>query len=175
MYVAGRFLFGAPPISLKDAELLLLYALRRMDAHALMQLPDTAEGFENVLYRAARTAATLEELLSGLKSKRYTMARLKRLCMNAFLGFTKEHIRLLSEEDALYIRVLGFKKSARALLTAIHQKQTLPFVVRHADIQKCPDHAQALLQMDTNAHALYSLLAREEKPAADFSRPPITL
>lgn len=176
MYIAGRFgLGGIRPVGLQDAELLMLYALRRMSTEEIADIPDVQEGFENVLHRAARQSINMEELFSHLKSKRYTMARCKRIAMGALLGITKSHASSVMQEDALYLRVLGFRRSARPLLSAIAQKRSLPLLIRRADIAGCPPAALSLLELDLRAHDIYALLARQESPLRDFSQPPIVV
>ena len=61
----------------------LLYALRRLSKAQLADLGEVREGLENPLYRACREAATMEELLTLVKTRRYPMARLKRACLCA--------------------------------------------------------------------------------------------
>lgn len=176
MYIAGRFgLGGMRPVGLQDAELLMLYALRRMSAEDIAEIPDVQEGFENVLYRAARQSANMEELFAQLKSKRYTMARCKRIAMCAMLGITKNLSKSVMAEDALYLRVLGFRRGARPLLSAIAHKRSLPLLIRRADIAACPPAAQDQIDLDLRAHDIYALLARQESPLRDFSQPPIVI
>ena len=175
MYVAGRFSLGARPVCLKDAELLMLYALKRMDAKDLVKLPDITEGFENVIARAAQKVISMDALFAELKSKRYTMARIKRIAMSAMLGIQKEHIRLLRSDNALSLRVLGFRHSARSLISAIQKKRTLPLVMRRADFKNCSQEAYSLLEIDRMAHEIYALFTVPEQPSPDYSHPPIIL
>lgn len=58
----------------------LLYALRRLSKAQLADLGEVREGLENPLYRACREAATMEELLTLVKTRRYPMARLSGAC-----------------------------------------------------------------------------------------------
>ena len=48
------------------------------------------EGLEHRFLKAAETANTREELLALVKTKRYTHARLSRLCMLSLLGVTRD-------------------------------------------------------------------------------------
>lgn len=175
MYVAGRFALGARPIMPGDAEQLMLYALKRMRPDEYLELPDVQEGFENVIARAARKAITLSQLFETLKSKRYTMARCKRIALCAMLGVTKGDVSAVLDEQALYLRVLGFRNAARPLLTAINAAKTLPLVARHADLARCTPEALEQLAIDRRAHSIYALISAPENPPEDFSRPPIII
>jgi len=174
--VAGYFRIGGNRcVSLADAEPFMLYALRCMSPEEIAALPDVQEGFENVLYRAARQARTVEELYARIKSKRYTLARCKRICLCAMLHIRRQLAASALQEDAPYLRVLGFRRTARALVSAIGQKRTLPLVIRRADVSALPPAAQDLMAADIRAHELYGLLCGKNTPQADFSAPPIVM
>ena len=53
-------------------------------------LPYGSEGLWRKLMHASREKASLEEILTAVKSKRYTRSRLDRMVMCAFLGITRE-------------------------------------------------------------------------------------
>ncbi len=176
MYVGGYFKLGDNRcVTLPDADSLILYALRMMSAADMKTLPDVQEGFENVLYRASREAKSTAELLTLLKSKRYTLARCKRICTCAMLGITNWLAKSVFEEDALYLRVLGFRRTARSLVSAIANKRTLPLIMRRADTVSLPASAQAVLEADIRAHDVYGLLAKQELSQRDFTVPPIVI
>ena len=67
----------------------VLCRLRSMTVENFAALPDVSEGLENRLYQAARQAGSLEEFYALVKSKRYSHARVRRLCMSAFFRRTK--------------------------------------------------------------------------------------
>ena len=75
-------------------------------------LPDVSEGLEHRLYQAARQAGSLEELLGGIKSKRYPTARARRLVLSAFLGLGSGPLPPLPP----YLRVLGMTPTGQEIL-----------------------------------------------------------
>ncbi len=156
---------GAPYAQsrLSDA---ILYALRRMSREELSSLPDVSEGLENVLYRGAREAESYNELLLRIKTKRYTLARLRRILIYALLGVQEEIY-----EDALpYIRVLGVKQSALSLLGVLSEKATLPVVTRFSDAASLPRGAKRLHDIDLLAAEVAPLALPLKKAAAfDYS------
>lgn len=92
----------------------LMYRLRGMSKAELLSLPDCTEGLENRLYTLCRSSTTRDDLLAALKTKRYPYARLSRLLAHALLGVTQD---LLAVADLPpYLRLLGFRESAQALL-----------------------------------------------------------
>ncbi len=89
----------------KRLEKAILYRLRTMSAEEFANLPDVSEGLENRLSAAARNASTLEEYYALVKSRRYTLARIKRITTSALIGITRDdynlppHIRILGTND----------------------------------------------------------------------------
>lgn len=114
---------GAVPSSaLRD--IALLSALRARSAEQIGSLPDVGEGLENLLYRAAREAGTRNELISMVKSKRYTHARLSRILAHAMIETSRD---LLERRPApTYVRLLGARRSALGYLGEMQKNSALP-------------------------------------------------
>lgn len=127
----------------------LLYRLRTMDADALAAIAGMDEGLHNRFLAAARTAATRDELILAVKSKRYTYARLSRIATNALLGMTADFARANSRPTRA--RVLGFRKGAQPLLAAIKRRGVLPLVTSPAGTD------DPLLTLDVRAQDLWAL------------------
>ncbi len=103
---------------------LLIDRLRTMN---ISDLPDTGEGLDNRVQKYAEECGSRETLLAALKCKRYTHARLSRLCAHALLGLTQEFAA--AHPEPTYARVLGFRRDAGALLTHL-KNAPLPLVSR---------------------------------------------
>lgn len=99
----------ADPARLERA---MLYRLRTMTEADLRALPEVGEGLEHRLAAAVARCGSVSELLSAVKTKRYTHARLRRILCCAFLGITEE----LQAHRASYARVLGFTDAGAAAL-----------------------------------------------------------
>ena len=76
--------------ALAFGERAVLAKLRTMSDEEFEALPYGSEGLWRKLMHAAREKATLEEILTATKSKRYTRTRLDRMVMCAFLGLTAQ-------------------------------------------------------------------------------------
>ena len=127
----------------------LLYRLRTMDTDALAAIAGMDEGLHNRFLAAARTAATRDELILAVKSKRYTYARLSRIATNALLGVTADFARANSRPT--YARVLGFRKAAQPLLAEIKCCGALPLISSPAGSD------DPLLALDVRAQDLWAL------------------
>ena len=121
---------------------------------------------------AVRQHSNVEEILTAVKSKRYTYARLSRICTNILLGITKDFVQ---KNAALsYARVLGFRRDAQGLLRAIKENASIPLVTKAADY----DRADPLFALDVRAQDLWSLgcsTAGLRSSGRDFITGPVIL
>lgn len=101
--------------SLHTGERAILAKLRMMTDVEFEALPYGSEGLWRKFMHASRSQATLEEILTVTKSKRYTRTRLDRMVMCAFLGITEETLR----SPAPYTRVLAFNNRGREVLSRV--------------------------------------------------------
>ena len=115
--------------TMQNCEKAVLFKLRSMSKEGFAKIADVNEGLENRIYEAARNAASLDELYALIKSKRYTLSRVKRIVLRAFLDIYG------SETDVPAIRILGFNESGRALLADIKAKCDKPIISRLADCE----------------------------------------
>lgn len=156
----ARDLQNAPPYCGEALGPLVLYALRRMDIAELAALPDVGEGLENVIHRACRAQTDYEGFLFACKSKRYTLSRLRRIAMAALLGIRREDVSLRP-----YIRVLGIRREAQALLSALCANSALPVIIRARDAETLPAPCRRLFELDLRAAEIAAFAAGK---SADF-------
>lgn len=109
---ARPVLENAPLHSLAAGERAVLGRLRTMTEAEFEALPYGGEGLWRKLMHACRREGSLEDILTAVKSKRYTRSRLDRMVMCAFLGIRGDML----ETPAPYIRVLAFNDRGRRLL-----------------------------------------------------------
>ena len=145
---------------------LLLHALRSMDEAQISALPDVDEGLEKRLLRCARQASTREELLQALKCKRYTHARLSRLCAHALLGLNRE--LALRHPAPHYARLIGLRRDAAGLMAELKARASLPIVSDAT--QLVSDEVFALECRATDLRALQCNDAEERKAGQEFTR-----
>ncbi|MCE5189315.1 MAG: nucleotidyltransferase family protein [Eubacteriales bacterium] len=142
---------------------MMLYAIRRLSAAELANVPDVCEGFENVLYRAVREVRTLNEFFDAIKTKRYTLARCKRIAVCALLGITTEQVKQISaSREGTYLRVLGFQRKARPLLGEIAKRKTAPFLLRNSDLEDCPAFVRRNVETDSLSTDILSYATTQE-------------
>jgi predicted nucleotidyltransferase len=134
-------------------ELSLLFKLRAMTPENLRELPDVNEGLEYRIYDAVRNSTSYNELLEKIKTKRYTLSRIRRILLFAYLGVTKE----LLETPVPYIRVLGFNEKGASLLKECKEKAKLPIITRPKDLKNLAENGKKIFELECKARDLYSL------------------
>lgn len=148
---------GKCPADLRYLERAVLCKLRSMDASGFAALPDVSEGLENRLTSAARQAGSLEEFFALAKSKRYTLARLRRLALYAFLGVTKD-----LPASPPYLRVLGMNSVGAYIMR--EAGSAIPPVSRPADVRKLGGDALRIFELEARADDLYALACPSPQP-----------
>lgn len=96
----------------------IIYTLRKMPLQNIENLPDVSEGLENRIKSSANTCNNLNDLISGIKSKRYTESRIRRILLYVLLGINKKDMNS-SRKIIPYIRVLGFNKHGKKIISTI--------------------------------------------------------
>ncbi len=158
---AARSCFaGAPIHTLAAGEAAMLARLRTMTDAEFEALPYGAEGLWRKLMHECRRQATVEDILTAVKSKRYTRTRLQRMVMCAYLGITAEDIRT----RAPWARVLAFNDRGRTLLRKAREAGLYPNAGENLD--------HPYQQLENRAGALYGLFceAGPENPCTEQKR-----
>lgn len=138
---------GATLHTLSAGERAILARLRTMDDAEFQALPYGSEGLWRKLMHAARRESTLEDILTAVKSKRYTRTRLDRMVMCAFLGLTEADLCV----PAPYTRVLALNDRGREILKKARQTGHFP------NIGEKIDHPYQ--SIETRCGRLYGLFA----------------
>ena len=126
----ARGVFQDAPIhTLAAGERAVLARLRTMTDADFEALPYGSEGLWRKLMHACRECATLEDILTATKSKRYTRTRLDRMVMCAYLGITEEILNMYVP----YVRVLGLRTSGIPVLKQARETGLFPHIGEKID------------------------------------------
>lgn len=112
---------GGMVLSLSKYEKEIIYTLRKMTVEEIAELPDVSEGLQFAIKNAANEANNLKDLISNIKSKRYTQTRIQRILLYALLGIDKKLMEN-SRKVVPYVRVLGFTQKGKSLLSEISRR-----------------------------------------------------
>lgn len=148
----------APLHTMAAGERAVLARLRTMTEEEFEALPYSSEGLWRKLMHACREHATLEEILSATKSKRYTRTRLDRMVLCAFLGITRE----ILDAPAPYARVLALNDRGREILKKARQVGHFPNIGETQDLP--------YQQLEDRCSSLYGLFSLGAPEAPDIER-----
>lgn len=165
---------GSIVLSLEKYEKEIIYTLRRMKVEEIANLPDVSEGLQFAIKNAANESNTLKDLISNIKSKRYTQTRIQRILLYALLGIDKK-LMDNSKKVVPYVRVLGFTQKGKSLLSEI--ARTNPKLNIITSLKKYIDQNQnknktlsEMLEKDIFATDIYTLgYTGESKANLDFT------
>ena len=143
--------------TLQAGERAVLARLRTMTDSEFEALPYGSEGLWRKLMHNVRTEATLEDILTATKSKRYTRTRLDRMVMCAYLGITEAMLRA----PVPYVRVLGFSERGVSVLKKARETALLPHIGEKVD------HPRQILEK--RCDDLYGLFAVEHPSPAGIT------
>ncbi len=141
------------PASYGKLETAILYKLRSMSVEDFKELPDVSEGLEYRLFDAVKTSSYLEEILEKVKTKRYTLSRIRRIIICAFLGIRKEDVLT----PVPFIRVLGFNENGAKILKKAKETATLPIVTKSSEINALGEDAKRVFELECFARDMLSL------------------
>lgn len=156
------------PAFLCFGERALLLKLRELTAEDIEDIPDVTEGLHNRISTIAKEKNSIEEILSEIKTKRYTHSRLRRILTCALLGIKKEH-----QENAVpYLRILGFNSIGEQFLKSIYSATSLPIIMNVAkDMGKLSDKAKEIFDIDLKATDIRTVFEKSPTPCgADYTK-----
>lgn len=138
---------GRAPVDMRACQRAILSRLRRMGEKDFLPYDGGGEGLYRRFYRAVRQTADIDRLLETAKTRRYPLARLRRMLLAAYLELPEpEHIP--------YLRLLAASRRGCDLL---RQMRGAPVLTKPADVSRLGPQAQALFTREAGWTDLYTL------------------
>ena len=134
-------------------ETALLSRLRMLDRAVYESLPDGGDGAGARLWKAVREESTLEDIAQGARTKRYPLARMRRMLLCAALGVSAEYTKTLPP----YARVLAADSAGCAYLREIDGKSAVPVLTKPAAVRRLDGGAAKVFALGASAHDVYTL------------------
>lgn len=147
----------------------IIYTLRRMTLSEIAALPDVSEGLENKIKTAANNCNNLADLINGIKSKRFTATRIQRILLYALLNITQKDMNI-SKKVTPYVRVLGFNKHGKKIISAIakaNPKTHVIISVKKFMESNTDNNLRNMISKDILATNIYTLGYKND-PIANF-------
>lgn len=142
--------------------------LRLMSAEDMRKVSEVSEGLENRIISAARDFYGFDAIAEAIKSKRYTMSKIRRVLLAALIGFTKDIYSPRPE----YIRVLAMNSRGMEVLKSAKKVCTLPIITKTADFSG----KSSMFSLDMRAEDIASICADnplERAGSMDFRKSPV--
>lgn len=155
----------------------ILYRLRTMSTEQIANLPDVSEGLEHAIKNAANSCNNVPDLISLVKSKRYTQTRIQRILLYALLDITKQDMEN-AKKGIPYIRVLGMTENGKKLLSQIVSNKKLNIITSPKKfMDNCNNKiAKSLFAKDVLATNIYTLgYEFESSSNLDYTTPVVTI
>lgn len=111
------------------------------------------EGIDQLLKKEISNTSSYEDLVTKLKSKRYTYNKITRMLLHILCNFTKEKARQF--QDISYIRLLGFNEKGRQYLNSIKKDIQVPIISK---INRTKD---PMLEFEIQTTKIYSLIGQD--------------
>lgn len=138
--------------SLSRLERVLLYKLRSTTVEEIASISDVGQGLEHRIY-GARMAGSLDELLFTVKTKRYTMARIRRIMLSLLIGITKNDMKQLPP----YGRILAFNERGKEILARAKNHAQIPYASSIAKLSQLSETAERFAELEIRASDVYGL------------------
>ncbi len=152
----------------KRAEEVVFSYLKRLSPEEIKKAPGVSEGLENRIKEALKNSSGFEELKEKIKTKRYTMARIRRILTALFLRIEK------GDERPQYIRVLAFNEKGREILASAKKSSPLPIITALGDAKKISPAAEKQAEKEAFCTDMYNLIAKKGVPdGEDFRFSPV--
>ena len=114
---------GRGPVFPTDFGASIISTIRRASVDDLRNLPYMEAGLENRIRLAAEKTGTYDELVTGISTRRYTGTRIQRILFSLLIGLDNRKFEYFNSlRGPAYIRILGFNRTGRRLLSSIRGK-----------------------------------------------------
>ena len=122
------------------------------------------EGIENKITKEIINANNYKELITKIKTKRYTYNKISRMLLHILTNFTKEEAQNIKID---YIRILGFNKNGQKYLNKIKKEVKLPLLTGY---QK---NVSKILDIELRVSKIYSLSNESNLIKKEYDKKPI--
>ena len=133
-------------------ERVILYRLRTAALNEIRSTADCADGLAERIY-SARGATSLDEFFERVKTKRFTMARIRRIILSLLIGITKDDMKKLPP----YGQIIAFNGRGREILAAAKGKSLIPFDTSLARLSRNDSVSERFAELEAAASDIYGL------------------
>lgn len=137
---------------LENAEQAVVYSLKSTDKNELSKIADVSEGIENRILDVANKFSKIDEILNCVKTKRYTMSRIKRIVLSNFLNISEKEQKDFEIE---FIKILGTNEKGLEVLKKIKECSKIKVISNFSDIKKLDEKSKRIFYKEEKISDIY--------------------
>lgn len=162
------------PIFLENLEKTIISIFRMNNLSDFEYIYGINEGLDVRFKKVASVSKNLESFLMGVKTKRFTLTRIKRALLSTLIKLENTSVKNSNIYGPQYIRVLGFNEKGRKYLSYLKKKIDIPVITNLSDWPRIykkvlnnkykvnPELFKTQLFYDIKATELYTLFNKEK-------------
>lgn len=175
-HIMAESLQNAEPVVANDFSLQLHYKLLLEKSKGYCEYLDVSPDLSDRIRKKLGDFRSYLDFCDHLKSKDMTYVRISRCLLHILLNLDNASMEAVKAADyAPYARVLGFRRDASPLLSAMKEKASIPIITKLADAQKQLDEsALFILQKELCMNDIYlsaAAIKTGQPMANDYSTP----
>ncbi|MDO4720347.1 MAG: nucleotidyltransferase [Peptostreptococcaceae bacterium] len=145
------------PLFHEDFFELTRYSVLR-NRESLHEIFEIEEGLEHLIVKSAMKCSSFSDLCSSVKSKRYTLNRIRRVLYNILLGVKKTSMEIVkNSDDNPYIRILAFNDRGRNCLKEMKKHTKAAIINKTTAFRPSSPLEEILFHYDMLATQIYNL------------------
>ena len=156
----------------KERLFVALQSQMLQESETLNEIYLVDDGIDRRLDLAALKAGSFDELVSGIKSRQWTLTRIQRILMYVLLQVKAVEMKAFIQTGPLYLRLLGSSERGRKILARARRRKKLPIIADPARATNTlrkfyrnrsayQQLAEEMLRLDLRATRIYGLLQGE--------------
>lgn len=142
---------------------ILKYKILTTSNEDLKNISEVTEGLENKIQDEITHSISYDDFINNLKSKRYTMTKIKRMLNNILLDITKEDLKFAKENNITYAHILSLGYNGKELLSLISNNSNIQLItkINESTLSKLDASTRKYLNLDILASNIYYTLSNE--------------
>ncbi len=137
---------------------LCLFKIKDLSGYDLENYYDVNGGLHNRMKIVASTSSSFEQFLEEVKTKNYTMARLKRISLYALFDITKDMYQR-QINSPVYIHILAMRRDRKDILKALNTTCD-NVLTKYSDRDKVDRSLRDFIKLDFKAQGVLSMINR---------------
>lgn len=121
----------------------ILFSLNKMNREELIKVPDCNKDIADRIIKALRISKSYDELIFNIKTKAFTLARIRRVIMYAVLGIKSSDFELVP-----YARILAFNDRGAEILSKAKGLSKIDISTSLKELELKSENNKRLAQLD---------------------------